>query len=91
MNFKNTNVMSDFVLAVENNTHTAKQIKTMIKNLHTADGFAVIMSRDSLRHLKCSYDVKIDTADIIAKTQNPVLKEIYTRTEAVVAYGGDCI
>ena len=83
--FNNKVVVSDFVLAVENG-NTSKDIKNMIKNLHTAESFAVIMSRDSLRHLKCAYDVKIDNSQILAKTNDPILKEIYTRNDAVVAY-----
>ena len=83
--FKNQVVISDFVLAVQNG-NTSKDIKNMIKNLHTAKSFAVIMSRNSLRHLKCAYDIKIDNAQILAKTSDPTLKEIYTRADAVVAY-----
>jgi hypothetical protein len=83
-NFKNAVVLSDFVLAIHNRSNTTKQIKNFTKQLHKANAFSVIMPKSMTKHIKCAFDISMDTAKIVSTCKESIHKEIYTNYEAVV-------
>ena len=93
---KGSIVISDFVLARVNGNMTQKDQKHMVKKLHKAEGFAVIMPRSMVRHLQCPCQIGIENDELLQlssaeQSDGASALGAYAKVDSVVVYGGVCI
>lgn len=80
--FKGHTVVTDFVVAKANGT-TSSKIKEILRNLHTADQFCVILPKAATKYVCGYYDVSIPHEKLMAGDDGSPIYKCYSDTKAV--------
>ena len=82
-NIKGQTVITDFVTAKANGTSNS-HIKNVLRNLHTADEYCVILPKAMTKYVCGLYNISLTTKDLMSGDDGSAVYDLYKEASAVV-------